>query len=190
MPNPPLIPLIIVTGAPGSGKSTLARRLAGDLRLPLLMKDELKEALYDVFGSPDPAASRQVAQGAYTVLWCVVGRLLNAGCGLVLESNFYVGFSEIALAPFVARASTVQLQCGGDPEVISQRYRERAERGERHPGHHDHAALPRLRDGLANGSFEPLALDIPTLRVDTTGATEYEPGYDEILRFIGEGISR
>lgn len=36
---------VLVGGWPGSGKSTLARALAAELRLPLLAKDEIKEAV-------------------------------------------------------------------------------------------------------------------------------------------------
>lgn len=180
--------LVIVSGAPGSGKSTLAARLATELCLPLLMKDELKETLYDQLGgAPDAARSALLGDAAYALLYRVVGRLLDAGTGAVLESNFYRGWAEPALGPLVARATAVQVHCGGDPATIVRRFSERAERGPRHAGHADIAALPRLREYLATGRCEPLDLGVPTLRVDTTAACDaiaYAPPFEEIVAFI------
>lgn len=179
--------LVIVSGAPGSGKSTLARRLAVELCLPLLMKDELKETLYDhLGGAPDAARSALLGDAAYALLYRVAGRLLDAGVGSVLESNFYRGWAEPALGPLVARATAVQIHCGGDAATIIQRFAERAERGQRHAGHADRAALPRLREYLATGRCEPLDLGVPTLCVDTTPAREtiaYAPPFEEIVTF-------
>jgi adenylate kinase family enzyme len=50
--------LIVVTGAPGSGKSTIAVPLAGRLGLPLIAKDDIKEALWDHVGPGDRATRR------------------------------------------------------------------------------------------------------------------------------------
>jgi predicted kinase len=46
---------VLVAGWPGSGKSTLAAALAAEPGLPLLAKDEIKEALVEGLG-PVPAA--------------------------------------------------------------------------------------------------------------------------------------
>ena len=43
---------VLVAGWPASGKSTLATGLAAELGLPLLAKDEIKEALMDGLGRP------------------------------------------------------------------------------------------------------------------------------------------
>ncbi len=182
--------VVVVSGAPGSGKSTLAGRLATALALPVLMKDELKEALYEAISPEyisDVPYNALLGQTAYALLYVVARRLIVANVGVILESNFYRGYSERELTPVLAGTRSVQVHCGGDAAVIVSRYRERFERGERHAGHDDMAAIPRLRDALATGRCEPLDLPLPTLRVDTTlssDVTSYAPSFDDILAFI------
>jgi len=50
---------VLVAGWPGSGKSTLAGALAPRMGLPLLAKDEIKEALMDALGAPVTVADSQ-----------------------------------------------------------------------------------------------------------------------------------
>jgi hypothetical protein len=84
------------------------------------------------------------------------------------------------------------IHCQGDPEVIVRRYRERAERGERHPGHHDLQLVKTVGQALSTGEYEPVDLNVPTLRVDTTispaGASacpgDYAPAYERVVDFI------
>ena len=52
-------PFVLIGGIPGSGKSTLAIALAAELELPLLAKDEIKEALMDAVGEPLTVAESQ-----------------------------------------------------------------------------------------------------------------------------------
>jgi hypothetical protein len=70
------------------------------------------------------------------------------------------------------------------PELSRSRYITRAERGQRHPGHHDAAAetIANLDQALAEGRHEPLGLAIPFLSVDTTDG--YDPDLPAILRFV------
>ena len=59
---------VLVAGWPGSGKTTLATALAGELGLPLLSKDEIKEALMDGLGPPETVAqSRRLPAGRLRV---------------------------------------------------------------------------------------------------------------------------
>jgi hypothetical protein len=70
-----------------------------------------------------------------------------------------------------------------------QRYAARAARGERHPGHHDAEQVPRLRQQLAERFFQPLDLDLPALRVDTTSPEPYRPDFGAILAFIASATA-
>lgn len=177
--------LVLVGGAPATGKSTLAGLLAADLRLPLLSKDLVKEAMLGTLGTSDLARSRELGAAAYAVLYAVVSRVLEAGSGAVVDSNFARGLAEAELRPLAARASTVLVHCQTSSAEIVRRYVERAARGERHPGHLDAAALPDLLRHLDAGVYEPLDLQVPTLRVDTTAG--YAPGLAEIVAFVVAG---
>jgi adenylate kinase family enzyme len=56
MMKPSMARLVIVSGAPGAGKTTLARRLAAELAMPLIVRDDIKEALMGSRTVPTPPA--------------------------------------------------------------------------------------------------------------------------------------
>jgi predicted kinase len=176
--------LLIVSGAPGSGKTTLARRLAADLRLPLISRDEVKEALADAMGNPtDVPASKKFGAGSVAMLYLVARQLLEARVGLILESNFRRGLSEAELRPLVALSEPGLIHCTASDELVRRRYDDRHLRGERHVAHLDADRAADLADDLSMGRYGPLDLPIPTLVVDTTDG--WHPAYEEILEFAG-----
>ena len=61
--------LIIVSGPPASGKTTLSRRLAADLRLPLVQRDSFKEIMFDTLGWQDRAWSQRLGGASYELLY-------------------------------------------------------------------------------------------------------------------------
>jgi predicted kinase len=77
---------VLVAGWPAAGKSTLARALAAELGLPLLAKDEIKEALIDGLGYPQTVAqSRRLGRAAVLAMLRVAQRCPGA----VLDSTWF-----------------------------------------------------------------------------------------------------
>ena len=163
-------PVLIVSGAPATGKTTLGKQIASEFALPFLSRDGIKESLYDTIGAGDRDRSRQLGVASIQLLFYFLERLLAAGQGLVVESNFYDRYDtprfEALLARYAARV--VQIHCTAEAPVIIARYRQRASTSERHPGHLGTAVLPELRAGLREAAWRPLRLAAPCVTVNTT----------------------
>lgn len=148
--------LVLVTGPPAAGKSTLARPLARELRLPLIAKDVIKEALAVVLPPADVPESRQLGAATYEVMFALASEAPTA----VLESNF--GRAAVPrLLEICAQPIEVFCKCPAD-EII-RRYEGRT----RGMPHFDTQRAAEVR-ASALADNRPLALGGPVLEVDTT----------------------
>ena len=151
---------VLVAGWPGSGKSTLAAALAGELGLPLLAKDEIKEALMEGLGRPQTvAASRRIGRAAVLAML----RAARTCPGAVLDSTWF----DYALP--LARSlpgRLIEVHCTVPLELAKARYRART--GHRHAGHLDDA---RSDQELWGEPSRPTGLG-PVVMVDTSGPVD------------------
>lgn len=165
--------MVVVTGPSAAGKTTIARELAARLRLPLIAKDTIKEALFDALGSGDLAWSQRLGEATYLAMLAIAEESVAAGSGLVLEANFIRGAeSRLAALP----ACLVQVHCSAPLEVLVERYASR----ERHPGHVDDARVDALREAVESGRHEPLDLPGETIRLDTSGPVDLSAVADRV----------
>ncbi len=151
---------VLVAGWPGSGKSTVAAALAAELGLPLLAKDEIKEALMEGLGPPRTVAdSRRLGRAA-------VLAMLRVAChcrGAVLDSTWYDYALPLARA-LPGRLAVVH--CVLPRDLARARYLARS--ADRHPGHLDNA---RSETELWGEPSTPPELG-PVVPVDTTSPVE------------------
>lgn len=163
-------PLLIVTGLPCAGKSTLAAALGAALRLPVIAKDPLKEALFERLGVGDRERSRTLSRAAHDLLLVVAEALLAAGSGAILEANFEPERDGPAMKALVARRPCAPrvVRVEAPAAVILERARARATERSRHPGHLDAELLGELETRLAAppASTRPLLPDAPEGVVD------------------------
>jgi predicted kinase len=151
--------IVLVSGSPGAGKTTLAVPLARELGLPLIAKDDIKEALINSLGDRDGdmAWSRTVGGAAWQVLWTLAERAPAA----VLEGNFHPDSDYERGRLLGLEARIVEVYCRCSPKIVMQRFRERQRSA--HPAH----PLRELTSEHAARYDRPLGLGI-VVEVDTT----------------------
>ena len=151
---------VLVAGWPGSGKSTLAAALAAELGLPLLAKDEIKEALMEGLGRPETvAASQRLGQAAVLAML----RTAHTCPGAVLDSTWFGYALPLARA---LPGRLIEVHCTVPLDLARARYQARA--GHRHAGHLDGA---RSDQELWGEPSRPLGLG-PVVVVDTSGPVD------------------
>lgn len=164
---------VIVTGRPGSGKSTLAPQLATRLRLPLVVRDQLKEGYAATFGRGHEALPSDTNRIVSTIFGDVVTRLLEGGVSVVIEAAFqHQGWAGPVDAIRRIAVPRVVL-CTVPAEIAAARRRARAVEDPDHAWFHGESA--------ASGPWVEPDLDVPTLRVDTRDG--YRPSLEGIAAF-------
>jgi predicted kinase len=162
--------LIIVHGLPATGKTTIAQRLVADVRLPLASKDLLKETLFDMLGWRDRAWSQQLGRASIALLFRFMELQLRAGCSCIVECNFSPALATPEFQVLRERYTykPIQIVCHCDGPVLWERFKRRAEAGERHAGHVDHASYAELAPTLLRGTTAPLGIGGLAIDIDTT----------------------
>lgn len=173
--------LIIVNGASGTGKTHLSRRLARELRLPLLSKDDIKEGLYDELSQAGPdgfdlAWSRKLGGASFDALFRVIEQQLAAGVDCITETAFNPKFNTSKFLDLKAQYGyrPFQIYCHCEAAVLADRVNKRYGSGERHPVHPDFrdshgGATPELiRQIEASGKYGILEIGGALISVDTT----------------------
>ncbi len=178
--------LLLVNGLPATGKTTLARTVAAELGWPVLHKDDVKEILFDTLGYSTRAESRRLGVATSALLFHMIDAQLAAGVDCVLENNFKPDAAREQINAICAlrQARALQIFCECAPELRVQRFLGRA----RHPGHADDEITQEIAGAMRAETLEPVALDAPLLRVDTTSASASQQ--DEVLSWVKHHIHR
>jgi predicted kinase len=176
--------LLVVSGPPGSGTTTLAHVLARAIPCPAICRDEIKEGLVHVQHDYTPAPGDALSHRTLDTFFGVVHFLVDAGVTLVAEASFQHAVWEPGLLPVLESARVRIVHCRVDAAVARKRITRRAEgTAVRRAVHGDYSLLePFDSFKRAFESFDPIALSVPSLEVDTTDG--YDASAERIVRFV------
>ncbi len=161
--------LIIVTGLPCTGKTTIARKLAAELGLLLLSKDDIKERLFDSLGWSDREWSKKLSLATMALLFYLIELELQAGHSLIAEAPFYPTDHAESLNRMRQKATfqPLVIECAADGKLLLQRFIRRSEAGERHPGFVDSLCYGEVETLFSLPKPEPLPIDGTRIELDT-----------------------
>ena len=172
--------IVIISGLSCTGKSTLTEKISKRFSIPYFSKDMFKELLFDELGYSDRVWSKKLGGASYAILYKIAQSLLKTGQSFILESNFK---PEIDRQDFLDLQKNfsfkiIEVLCYADGKILFERFKQRAEGGNRHPGHVDHLCYPEQKKVLMVGKAKSMGIG-DLIEVDTT---EFEKiDYNKIL---------
>lgn len=176
--------LVVVSGPPGMGKTTLAHAVGEALRWPVVCRDEIKEGMVGAgagAGRPGGPAD-DLNMETLKVFFAAITEYLRSGTSLVAEAAFQDRLWRPGLEPLTDLADIRVVRCVADPELARERIATRAATQPSRSAHDDAGFLRRIAAGERPiQSWVPIALDVPSLVVDTTRG--WAPSLERIVEF-------
>ena len=187
--------LILITGAPCTGKTTIAQHLAGNFHLPFVHKDGIKERLFDRLGWKDDRQwSKLLSLASYDLLYYFIDAQLKAGRSLIAEANFKADIDAPQILDLQVRYTFTPFQifCYADPDILIQRFVERGDSTELHPGHIDQIVAADIRNSLLKNEYRPLEVGGQIFKIDTTdlGCLSYTPVTAALTQALNNSLSK
>lgn len=166
--NQPLIVLIL--GLPGAGKTTLGKKIADELHLPFISKDDIKVRLFDVYGWKDREASKQAGIASFRIMDYFTEEQIKHGNSLILESTFNPIYDNARFQAWQKEYGVryVQIYCYADADIVRQRFAERAKNDDRHVSAIEGNEGLQVLENYIQQGFKPLNIDSTIIKVDTT----------------------
>ncbi len=127
-----------------------------------------------------PGSGDEFALRTLRAFFQVVELLLTAGVTTVAEAAFQDRLRRPGLLPLRGHARIRIVHCAVSADVALAR-RVRRARDEPTRRAHDASPLDAEAEGLRHEAFDPVSVDAPALRVDTTDG--YAPGLPAVLAF-------
>ena len=179
--------LIVITGYSCTGKTTLAKMIGKRFDLPVIGRDDFKESLFDSLGYSDREWSKKLGIASYRLLYLMTENLLSSNISLIVESNFKTqnDTKKLKYLKNKYQCYLLQIHCYVEIPLALSRFRERAESGNRHPGHVDHLIYEEIEYSLKKGGYEILDICNRTIRIDTTN---FDIDYTTIFQTVRECI--
>ena len=174
--------LIVLTGRPASGKTTLVRRLAPEIRCPLISRDEIKEGLVNTLEN-NVSAGFDLNRHVYKTFFETIKFLLNRKITVIAEAAFQHKLWMPELEPLMSIARIRIIYCVIDAQLAKSRFIERAMSDPDREGFHENQTTQSSKEGITiyERDYDPPQLAVPTLSVDTSNG--YQPTFEEIISF-------
>lgn len=182
--------LIIVTGPPGSGKTTLAKKIADKFDLPFISRDAIKESMFDSLGTKDRQWSEKLGAAAYDLLYDFAEELMSKKVSFVIESNFKPEFSTSNFVYWGEKYDfeTLQIHCEAEVDILFERFKNRFQSGERHPGHGDENYIGEFKEKMSKGAHGPI--DIPGKKISLNTNDFSKIDHEMLLNTIQSWIKK
>lgn len=169
--------IVVISGAWCTGKTNMANRLSKILVWPVFSLDFYKERRFGNGETNDLDLDNE----SYDELFDDLIETLEKDQSCIVESDF-TDEKQIERLFKIKKnldADIVQVYLFADTKTLTERFVNRLESGERHPGHKDDQYLQKAKDALQSGDYEknlfsPIDIEGKLIEVNTYNFKEID----------------